>query len=145
MIEFKDHHFWLFENKHWRSDFNQIWNVFSSSTWNSRTYVMKLTQINNSFIDTTMHKKNLVYYRAYMTLRLNHAGRLIAYFYYSKYAKLDDKIKFRHFDQSIFNFLKTNHKTNIIQNNLFLDDKIVKNCIIIFWNIHNYSQNNENK
>ena len=83
-------------------------------------------------------RQNFAYYKAYVTLRSNHASRLITYFYYSKYAKSDDSKKFRHLDQNIFDFLKTNRETNMIQNNLFLDDEIAENCIIIFLNMHNH-------
>ena len=53
-----------------------------------------------SFAQQIMRQK-FMYYKIYVTLRFDHAWKLVSYFYYIKYAVSNDRIYFRHVNQNI--------------------------------------------
>ena len=81
-----------------------------------------------------------MYYKIYMTLRSDHAWKLIFYFYYIKYAVLNDRIYFRHMNQNINQLFTTDRNQNMIQNNFSLNDEIAENCTIILFDMHKHTQ-----
>ena len=62
------------------------------------------------FLTQQTMRQNSHYYRIYVVLRFDHAWKLISYSYYIKYAKIENNIYFRHFDQNIFELLTTKKK-----------------------------------
>ena len=93
----------------------------------------------HSFAQQIM-KQNFMYYKIYVTLRFDHAWRLVFYFYYIKYAVLNHRIYFYHVNQNIDQLFTTDRNQNMIQNNFSLNDEIAENCTIILFDMHKHTQ-----
>ena len=104
-----------------------------------RTLYDWLRTMIHSFAQQIM-KQNFMYYRIYVTLRSDHAWKLVFYFYYIKYAVSDDRTYFRHVNQNIDQLFATDRNQNMIQNNFSLNDEIAENCTIILFDMHKHTQ-----
>jgi len=74
----------------------------------------------------------------YACLRLDRNIQLISYSYYVKFVTSDDSTFFRYIDMNISKYLVNDHKRNIIQKSLSLDDKSLEKCIKIVFDFHKH-------
>ena len=83
-------------------------------------------------------RQNSSYWVLYVSLRLNRHTRLIAYFYYVKYAKSKNSTYFRHLDMNIRQYLEFDHDANIIQDFVSMNDETKVDCTEILLDFHQH-------
>ena len=81
-------------------------------------------------------RQDPVYYMAYVALRPDHQSNLIAYPYYTKYAKPGDSSFFRHIDVNIERCAYEGHGAMMVQGSVSLDDEDEDNCTVVLPGMH---------
>ena len=105
------------------------WNEQSNKDWLWTMYFFLTQQI--------IHQ-NLQYWTLYICLQSDQKIRLVFYFYYAKYAQIDDATYFRHIDMNISKYIESDHEANIIQDSVSLDDENTHECTKLVSDFHNH-------
>ncbi len=105
------------------------WNEQSNKDWLQTMYFSLTQQI--------IHQ-NLQYWTLYICLQSNWKIHLVFYFYYAKYAQINDATYFKHINMNISKYIKSDHEANIIQDSVSLDDENTHECTKLVSDFHNH-------